>query len=245
MTATVAAAANVLTAVTRADQEWCRNRTDDPLDDERREHFAAAIQARLTGPTDDATAASFDQRLDDVRAELGKHVAAQQRRAERAEQHGNELGEQILNEHRALEAVQRERDTKLAELTEALEERDQARAEVKALARRLADEQAETARLRDQVDHIRDEAARVGQHVCRYPWPDPTKPPGPCDCGRPWPRLRAEDTEEVPADTNPWDDVWARLRAELDGWGTSPRRRRTTPDKATTTKRDKRKCGST
>jgi hypothetical protein len=59
VTAPAPAAGDVLTAVARADREWCRDRADDPLDQERREHLAAAVRTRLTGQVDPASAAEL------------------------------------------------------------------------------------------------------------------------------------------------------------------------------------------
>lgn len=58
---TAPAAADVLVAVTRADRAWCRQRADDALDQERREHLAAAVRELLGDTTPAAQTAEVDQ----------------------------------------------------------------------------------------------------------------------------------------------------------------------------------------
>lgn len=128
MTATPATTA--LTALQRADRVWCKDTADEPLDETRLDHLTAAVQAQLDSAAPavdvdehqaelDRVRAFEEQRREDLRVELWKHIHVQERRAERAEHQRNTWkGE-----------YDRVVDSKVVELAEALEERDTARAE--------------------------------------------------------------------------------------------------------------------
>jgi hypothetical protein len=211
VTAPAPAAGAVLTAVARADREWCKDREDTPLDDERREHLVTGIQARLAGPAapvdpasaDElrvlrAAAAKFDERLDDIRTELWKHIEVQERRAKRAEQERDQAHADRDTERHWRDQLTNQLQAKLTEVEKLQASLTETRAEVERLRQNLPELQRAQA---DQLDQRR--------HKCAWEWQPNLKPvPLPCSCGRPWP---------------------------------SP----TPPDKAMTSRRDKRKGGRT
>lgn len=212
------AAPAALSALRRADHNWCQDTADEPLDAPRLDHLAAAVQARLDSAAPavdvdehqaelDRVRAFEEQRREDLRVELWKHIDVQQRRAERAERERDEhlakvdqLRAHIVDHQHMRETISaqlttalREADTwegeyervvddKLVELTDALEARDRARVERdQALA--------EVEQLR--ALKVAAEASTRPGH--RHAWevqPGLKPMPLPCSCGKPWPRNR-------------------------------------------------------
>lgn len=151
-------AATALTALRRADRAWCKETADEQLDETRLRHLAAAAEAGLgASERSAAQAAEVDQlntwkgEYDRLAAELEKINVARAADLREVDTWQSEY-ERVVGD-------------KLVELTEALEERDRARAE------------------RDQV---LAELARVHRHA--WDVQPGLKDMGlPCACGRPWP----------------------------------------------------------
>ncbi|WP_435582884.1 hypothetical protein [Amycolatopsis thermoflava] len=110
----------------------------------------------------------------------------------------------------------------------AVRERGQAWAEAARLEGELeaAHKQAET--WQREYERVRDEAAETiaersssdgERHRHYYPAEQPGQPPGPCLCGKPWPRTHTDDPDDEPAtEPDPWDRIFAGLRDELADW---------------------------
>lgn len=81
-----------------------------------------------------------------------------------------------------------------ANVVQALEERDAARAECGRLAGLLEEAVARVDELARQVEQVIATADRLvvattgqDEHVHTYPWPNQRTRPHPCECGQPWP----------------------------------------------------------
>lgn len=84
---------------------------------------------------------------------------------------------------------------------------------------------------RDQLRTKLGEALKAGRprhtatpvHEHRYPQAAPDELPGPCECGKPFPRALFDDPEDDEVagyELTGWDEQWEQIRAELEqlGW---------------------------
>lgn len=135
-----------------------------------------------------------------------------------------ELRAQLAAKDRETNEARAERDTARAQLRDAEAQPHGGVELMQSDLARLANELAAAQRDRDAanrtLDEIADEqAARPDEtHACRWPLAEPGTEPGPCACGKPWPRSAALfEVEEVVPDVDPWADLFGRIRGEVDG----------------------------
>lgn len=236
MTATVAKIPDPLTVLRRAEQKATGEEPGDLT------HLADAVRAHIIGPltaggtpvVDDVQVKQlqFDkQRLQDLVDELRKHVDARDGSLDRQKQAFDALKGDLGRLKTERDEARAERDTARAQLRDRpasgvdaslLEQaqRDNAR-----LADELAQTQEQLANTRRDLraanhtlDEIADdEASRpAARHRCSFPAAEPGAEPGPCECGKPWPRSAAAvETEEVIPDVEPWGDLFGQIRTEL------------------------------
>lgn len=215
-----------LPVLRRADRAWCQETADEHLDEVRLRHLAAAAETGLGAQERTAAqaaevdqlraqCAAADQRREDLRVELWKHIDVQQRRAEQAEHQRNTWKGEYdrLVDELAESRAEAERQRKLAEfpiddedLAELRDENERLRGECQGLAGRLIEVSKERDQARAEAARVRalkvvDVAAEVtaaqaepARH--RHAWevqPGLKYIPLPCACGKPWPRNRPPD----------------------------------------------------
>lgn len=188
---------DALAVLIRADQRWCQDRLDDPGDPDYLRHLANAVTPLAKASTAPAPATPAPDA--GKLAELRADIA--------------ELTRQVGKLRADYDAVKADKDT--------------ASSEVERLQRELGDALRAVAEAAEERALAVQAADVERAHSHAWDWTDPTKPPLPCECGKPFPRLQLEeDTEPVVPDRDPWDEVWDRLRTDLAGWGATSKRRK-------------------
>ncbi|RSN26538.1 hypothetical protein DMC63_01495 [Streptomyces sp. WAC 05977] len=225
MTATVPKIPDPLVVLRRAEQ---KHTGEEPGD---LGHLADAVRAQIVGPltaggipvVDDEQVQKLQadkRRLDARVTELRNMVATRDGAVDRLKSTAEALKIEVVQLKTQLDEARAERDTARAQLRDAegqphggveLLQADNAR-----LANELAAAQRDLANANATLDAIADEQAVV-MHVCQWPVAEPGTEPGPCECGKPWPRGAGVEVEEVVPDVEPWDALFGQIRTELDG----------------------------
>lgn len=222
---------DVLSVLERAHQRWAQRQHDEPAAPGYLEHLEKYLRPLLDEASKlDGSASTIDAgELNDLRTrieaaerELATRTAAHDQLAGELQTARTELGEvrkQLAAAEGELELVRDERARLVDELGESRQRRGHDEQAVANVLGEAEKHKSAAAVLRQKLRRATERLERAEQHEHFYPWPDPAKPPEPCACGRLWPRLLDEDTEEVEPDLEPWDALWARLRVDLADWG--------------------------
>ncbi|GAB3376389.1 hypothetical protein [Amycolatopsis echigonensis] len=193
-------------ALARADRRYATRFGDDPAPREYLDALANAVRPFLTEPK-----TSRDSAPDSERETALASVAAELR----------------VDNARLADQLQAEQDktkrltAELEQARAAIEGKNEALREHAATVERLRAELADAERDRDAAHAALDEqdAARVEPHQHRYPWPDPSRLPEPCECGREYPRAVPPPTRAAAdPEPEPWGGLLGQVRGELRGW---------------------------
>ncbi|MBA0126309.1 hypothetical protein H0B56_12225 [Haloechinothrix sp. YIM 98757] len=230
----------VLVALQRADARMQRD-GQDPTPRDVIEAFAQAAQAQMATPRPAAGEASLGEG-EESRAELERlrraydeledqlvrvtqdrdQVRTRNATLRRAADRAASWWDAAKDLNRLWHAEEALREEAVARLEA---DRDERQERIVALATQVSELTAEQDELRDENAALADELAQVrreleaatadtARHRHFYPWPDPSRPPEPCDCGATYPRdrVRRDDPRPEP------EEMWDRIRDELAGW---------------------------
>lgn len=199
--------------IARADRNWCQQACDDPLDDQRIKHLAAAVQQLI-----DETPAELDRVVKELAAE---HWTAEQLRGQ---------VDRIRADYDTLAGERSQLATANTRLTVEL---DLLRTQYDNLAADLVTAHSDNAELADVLathveavtaalnerDRLLEQLAAAECHRCQWEWDPETGLYYDCDCGRVWPRYELDEGEPVEPELEPLEALMARVREELVGWG--------------------------
>ncbi|HET6290472.1 MAG TPA: hypothetical protein VFG15_27460 [Amycolatopsis sp.] len=222
---------DVLDVLKRADSRYVRNTPDDPAAPEYLKALADSVRPLVVNGKPAAALPVVDEeqmqklqvdkrRLDARVTELRSMVATRDGSLDKLKSTVEALKIDLVQLKTELNEARAERDTARGQLRDAearpnggveLLQADNAR-----LANDLAAAQRDLANANATLDAIADEQA-AAVHVCQWPVAEPGTEPGPCACGKPWPRSAGVETEEIVPDVEPWDALFGQIRGEVAG----------------------------
>jgi len=234
-----AAHSTVFSAIARADRNWCQQACDDPLDDQRISHLAAAMQQLVDNGSGGADPAELARVFKELTAE---HWTVEQLRG------------QLTTVRADYATLAGERGQVAEANTRLTQELDQLRSSYDALAAELAAAHSDNAELADELatarttieghaetltaaltdrDRLIDELAATNGHRCQWEWDPATDLYYDCSCGRWWPRYEPDGGEPIEPELEPLEALMARVRRDLDGWGAPSTVTRSDVDRST------------
>lgn len=148
-------------------------------------------ELRTQAETERATA---EQRVTDLRAELGQHIDAQVRRAEGTERERDQLATQLTEARKAIPEKERDQAKLIRQLRAdydaAVADHQKAAGEI---AEELAGVRTELAAMQTERDQLAERLGAATSHRCTWRWHGPDEPIKPCSCGRPVPRYELHE----------------------------------------------------
>jgi hypothetical protein len=205
MTATVQVP-EVAKVLELADRRFAARAGDDPATPEYLAVLTRAVQQQVIDQLPAGVPVAIDtHELDNLRVDYKRsgEIVAELRR-ELSWKDGQLSTAQIAAAGRD-EEYKRQRDRQVAELADALDERDAA-LKVRDEARRAIEDLA---------------TANANGHHHTYEWTGPAAEPSSCPCGQPYPRGAIRHTSTKPSAPEPFAELFGKIRAQLsgvDGW---------------------------